>query len=223
MGKSNMKCTYRKTIFLPFSKVRTKQYFRRKVIWFNEKHFFKLSYSFQEHWLLWTYVVLMRFVKGDHDDSSQKLGKEVRSLLEDSLGTSACDVQTLFRPCFVIYLFLLYETPPLGFYYFFACLIKIYWLELSQISWTFIKAHNSIKDPFEWYWSQSSYRVLPHWHMESILNYRGWLMVVLNFLWWGWGRCSWDNRADYTSDVSSFIGMLLHHLCVWMLIHILCY
>lgn len=32
MGKSNMKCTYRKTIFLPFSKVRTKQYFRRKVI-----------------------------------------------------------------------------------------------------------------------------------------------------------------------------------------------
>lgn len=53
----------------------------------------------------------MRFVKGDHDDSSQKLGKEARSLLADSLGTSACDVQTLFRPYFVIYLFLLYETP----------------------------------------------------------------------------------------------------------------
>lgn len=111
MGKSNMKCTYQKTIFLPFSKVRTKQYFRRKVIWFNENHFFKLSYSFQVHWLLWICVVLMRFVKGDHDDSSQKSGKEARGLLVDSLGASACDIQTLFRPYFVIYLFLLYKTP----------------------------------------------------------------------------------------------------------------
>lgn len=64
----------------------------------------------------------MRFVKGDHDDSSQKLGKEARSLLADSLGTSACDVQTLFRPYFVIYLFLLYETPPTRVLLFFCLL-----------------------------------------------------------------------------------------------------
>lgn len=68
--------------------------------------------------LLWICVVLMRFVKGVHDESSQKSGKEARGLLVDSLGAAACDVQTLFRPCFVIYSY--FMRPPTRFLLFFA-------------------------------------------------------------------------------------------------------
>lgn len=82
------------------------------------------------------------------------------------------------------------------------------------------KPCNSIEDPFEWYWSQPSYRALPRWHMESILHYKGLWWFLISCVWRGGERHSWGqwNWFKHRYIKLYWAGMLWHSLCVGMLI-----
>lgn len=162
-------------------------------MFFNGKKKFKLSYLFC------VCVVLRRFIKVDHDDSSGACWKTAWGLLPAMVrpysGPTLWSVLTSWEAhhhhwCFVLLACLTYVD--------FNCL---------KFQKHLYKPCNSIEDPSEWYWSQPSYRALLRWHVESILHYKGLWWFLISCVWRGEKDILEDSGTDSSIDISSFTGL----------------